>query len=203
MGLASRSVSIFRYRVRGDVEGPFWETVEEGIKGNAFRETQSSGDVVGMGWTSLNDFADTRFERTPYVVGNYVALSFRIDTIRIAPRILEMHVKAETRYFLAQTEQKRLSAAQSRELKESVKERLTRQALPSIQIYDLMWDTATGTVYLGTHSPRARERVEEYFKKSFGPTLVPLIPYVRAEELLEGKSDRRLLEDLRPASMLS
>lgn len=203
MGLASRSVSIFRYRVRGEVEGPFWETVDEGVKGNSFRETQSSGEIVAMGWTSMNDFTDTRFERTPYVVGNYVALSFRIDTVRIAPRILEMHVKAEARNLLEQTGQKRLNAAQSRDLKDSVKERLTRQAFPSIQVYDLMWDTATGTLYLGTHSPRARERVEEYFKKSFGPTLVPLIPYIRAEEVLEGKSDRWMLDDLRPASMFS
>ena len=203
MGLASSSVSIFRYRVRGEVEGPFWETVEEGVKGNAFGEAQSSGEIVAMGWTSINDFTDTRFERGPYVMGNYVALSFRIDTVRIAPRILEMHVRGEARNLLQQTGQKRLSATQSRELKDGVRERLTRQALPSIQVYDLMWDTATGTVYLGTHSPRARERVEEHFRKSFGPTLVPLIPYVRAEEILEGKPDRRLLEDLRPASMLA
>ncbi len=202
MGFVSRSVSIFRYRVRGEVEGPFWETVEEGIKANAFREVQSSGDVAAIGWTSMNDFTDTRFEHASYVVGNYVALSLRVDIVRIAPRILEMHVKEETKNLLEQTAQRRLTSLQNRELKDRVRERLTRQAFPSIQVYDLIWDTATGMVYLGSHSPRARERVEEYFKKSFGPALVPLIPYVRAEEILEGKPERQLLQDLRPSSLV-
>jgi DNA recombination-dependent growth factor C len=131
-----------------------------------------------------------------------VALSLRIDTVKVAPKILEMHFKDETRKLLKESGQRRLSASQSRELKDRVRDQLTRQAFPSIQVHDLLWNTATATVYFGTHSARARERVEEYFKKSFGPTLVPLIPYIRAEEILDGKSEHVVLENLRPSSMV-
>lgn len=202
MGFASRQVSIIRYRVRGEVQGSFWDAVHEGVKSNSFKEAQSAGDLVGIGWTAIEDFTDNLFERTPYVFGNFIALSMRIDTVRVPARILDMHFKSESRKLLEQTGQRRLSATQGRELKERLKESLTSRVFPSIQVVDLLWNTPEAVAYVGTHNPRARERIEEQFKKSFGLTLVPLIPYLRAEELLRAETERRLLENLRPSHML-
>lgn len=188
--------------MRGEVEGPFWDAVHEGVTNNTFRETHSAGDLVGIGWTAIEDFTDHLFERTPYVFGNYVALSMRIDTVRVPGRILDMHFKTESRKLLEQTGQRRLSVSQARELRDRLKESLTSRVLPSIQVVDLLWNTTEAVVYLGTHNPRVRERIEEQFKKSFGLTLVPLIPYLRADELLRTESANGLLENLKPCSML-
>ncbi len=201
MGFASRSVSIMRYRVRGAIEGSFWEAVDAGIKSGAFAEVQTAGDEVGMGWASIDDFTDSQFTGASYVRGNYVALSLRIDTVRVPPRILEIQLKKESRKKLEETGQRRLSSAQRRELKEQLKESLKRQVFPSIQIYDIVWDTARAVIYFGSHAVKARERMEAHFKKCFGLTLVPLLPYIRGEELLEGKPETRLLEELKPCIM--
>ncbi len=35
MGFASRSVSLMRYRVKGEMEGSFWDAVDSGIQNEA------------------------------------------------------------------------------------------------------------------------------------------------------------------------
>lgn len=201
MGLLSRSVSIMRYRVRGELTGPFWDSVDEGVRKGAFREIDSPGDEVGMGWVALEDFADRDFKGASYLRGNYVALSLRVDTIRVPPRILEIHVRQESAKILEETGRQRLSSAQNRELKERVRETLKRQVFPAIQVFDLIWDTSKAVAYFGSHSVKARDRVESHFKKCFGLTLTPLIAYIRATELLEDKGQQQILERLKPCSM--
>jgi len=193
---------MIRYRVRGPIEGPFWEAVDEGVKRGSFREVHSLGDVTAMGWTSIEDFDDDLSEGASYIMGNHVALSLRFDIVRVPARILEIHFRRESKKHLTETGQRRLSSTQRRELKDRLAETLKQQILPSIQVFDLVWNTSTGTVYFGTHALKARERMEEHFKKSFGPTLIPLIPYIRAEEILEGESERKLLEGLGTCSMI-
>jgi DNA recombination-dependent growth factor C len=191
-----------RYRVRGEIEGSFWDAVDEGVKRHAFREIEGPGEEVGMGWASVEDFTDTEFQGASYIFGSYVALSLRLDTVRVPPKILEIHFKRESKKILDQSGRQRLSASQKRELKDNLKESLKRQVFPSIQVFDLIWDTTRSVVYFGSLGIKARERVEDHFKKSFGLTLIPLIPYMRAEEILEDKSDRQLLEKLTPSSMI-
>jgi DNA recombination-dependent growth factor C len=190
-----------RYRIRGEIEGSFWEAVDDGVKRGAFKEMQGEGDVVGAGWTSMEDFTDNQFERASYVRGNYVALSMRIDSVKVPARILEIHFKEQSKMLMEKTGQRRLSSSQRRELKDRLKETLKQKVFPSIQVVDLIWNTSLGIVYLGTNAVRTRERVEDHFKKSFGLRLIPLIPYLRAEEILAEPSLQKRLEDLRPSVM--
>jgi DNA recombination-dependent growth factor C len=201
MGFASRSVSIMRYRVRGEMSGSFWDAIEEGVKKGAFKHIESPGDEVGIGWVSIDDFTDFQFRGASYARGNYIALSLRIDSVRVPPRILEIHIKQETRKLLEESGQQRLSSTQRRELKERVKETLKKQVFPSIQIFDLIWDTTKSVVYYGSLSVKARDRVETHFKKYFGLMLVPVLAYIRAEELLEGRLETQILENLKPSIM--
>ncbi len=200
MGFTSNSVSILRYRVRGEIEGSFWDVVDEGIRKGAFREIESGSDEIGIGWTSIEDFTDTTF-RYSYVRGNYVAVSLRVDSARVPPRVLEIKMKQEARKILERTGAHRLSAAQSRELKDQLKQSLKNQVFPSIQVYDFVWDTSKGIAYFGSHSPRARERVEQHFKKFFGLSLIPLIPFIRAAEIFAENPEKERLESLRPSIM--
>ncbi len=202
MGFASRSVSMVRYRVRGEVGGNFWETIHEGVKTGKFRQFESQSDELGMGWTSIDDFTDTDFQRSSYLIGNYLTLSLRIDTVRVPPRILEMQYKKELRRVMDESGSQRVSSGQKRDLKERLKEALKKQVFPSIQVYDLIWDTGKAVVYFGSHSIKARLRFEEHFKKCFGLTVIPLLAYIRADELLAGHLNRQLLDQIKPSSMV-
>ena len=131
-----------------------------------------------------------------------MAFALRVDIARVPPRILEIELRKETRKLLQETGRQRLSSAQRRELKDAVKDKLKRQVFPSIQVFDLVWDTAKQVLYFASLSVKARERVEDLFKKSFGLSLIPLIPYIRAEELLETPDQKRSLENIRPCSLV-
>ncbi len=168
MGLIASSVSIIRYRVRGEIEGSFWDVVDHGIASGAFREIETASDEIGIGWTSIEDFTDTTF-RSSYVRGNYVAVSLRVDSVRIPPRVLEIQLKQEARKILEQTGAHRLSAAQNRDLKDHLKQTLRKQVFPSIQVYDLVWDTANAVAYFGSHSPKARRTRGTTFQEMFRP----------------------------------
>lgn len=202
MGFASRSVSFMRYRVKGEVEGSFWDSTHEGVQKGTFREIDTPGDVIGMGWTSIDDFTDTSFQGSPYLRGNYIGLALRIDTVRVPPKVLEVRLKVETRKLLQETGRQRLSSGQRRELKERLIASMRSQVFPSIQVLDLVWDVGKALVYFGSHSLRARERVEDHFKKSFGLALIPVIPYLRAEELLGTTAEQDSLGKLKPCSMV-
>ncbi|MGC8603314.1 MAG: hypothetical protein ACP5VS_06480 [Desulfomonilaceae bacterium] len=201
MGFASRSVSIMRYRVKGQIEGSFWDTIHEGVKKGAFRTTDQPGELIGFGWTGIDDFDDYEFEGASYVRSNYVALSFRIDTVRVPPRALETAIKKERKKMIERTGQRRVSTTQLRELKDALKESLKKQVLPTIQVFDFVWDTVESIAYLAALSARARERVEDHFRKSFGLTLTPLLPYIRAMEILDNEGARNKLEKLKSCIM--
>jgi hypothetical protein len=201
MGFASRSVSIMRYRVKGQIEGSFWDSIHEGVKRGSFRTTDQPGELIGFGWTGIDDFDDYEFQGASYARTNYVALSYRIDTVRVPPRVLETALKKERKKLLERTGERRISTTQLRELKEALKETLKMQVLPSIQVFDLVWDTVGSVAYLAALSTRARERVEDHFKKSFGLTLTPLLPYIRGTEMLENEGDLKKLEQLKSCIM--
>ena len=175
--------------------------MDEAIRKGAFREVEGSGDIVGLGWTSIEDFTDTSFSGASYSYAEYVAFSLRIDTAKVPARILEIHFKNECKKLLERNEQKRLSFGQRRDLKERLQETLRSQVLPSIQIFDLVWNTSAGVVYFCTHSIKARERMEDHFKKCFGLTLIPIVPYLRAEEILASDELKKRLQELRPSVM--
>lgn len=197
MGFFSRSTSMMRYKTKGEVASSFWEAVDSGVKSGSFREIDSPGELIGLGWTSIEDFSEHDFTGASYLYGNYVALSMRVDTVRIPPRILEIQIKKETRKLLKETGQRRLSSNQRKELKEAVKESLKKQVLPSIQVFDFVWDTARSIVYFTSLSIKARERFEDHFKKCFGLSLLPLIAYLRAEDAFKTSMEKSSLEKLK------
>lgn len=203
MGFLSRSVTFMRCRILGTVQGSFWDSVDQGIRAGAFRTKEGSGDEIGSGWVSIHDFSNAEFQGASYVMGNYVAFSYRVDTVRIPARVIEMHFKTESKKILQETGRQRLSSSQGRSLKDRIKESLKTQSFPSIQLVDLVWDTPKETVYVATLSPRLRERVEDHFKKSFGLAIVPMIPYTRAEHLLTAENDRMGLSSIKPSSFVS
>jgi len=200
MGFLARSVSFVRYHVKGAIETSFWDAVREGVVNGAFRPKEGPGDEIGFGWVSLQDFDDNEFASSSYIYGSYVALSYRLDVVRIPARVIEVHFKREKKKALEQLGRPRLSSSQARELKESIRESLKAQAFPSIQVVDVVWDTGKSMAYVATQSQRLRERIEDHFKKSFGLTLVPMIPFIRAEQLLRSAQDKEKLAQLKPES---
>jgi DNA recombination-dependent growth factor C len=199
MGFSSRSFSMLRYRVKGEPEGSFWDAVDTGIKKGAFKQIESDGDIIAMGWVSLEDFDDAQFAGASYHRANYVTMSLRVDSVRVPPRIVELEIRRDAKKLMERTGQNRLSSRQRRDLKDQVTDRLRKQMFPNIQTYDIIWDTAAGALYFGSLATKARERFQDHFKRCFGLSLTPLIPYLLAREFLADESGARALDELTPS----
>jgi DNA recombination-dependent growth factor C len=190
---------MLRYRVNGEPEGSFWDSVDQGVKNGAFRPVESDGDIVAMGWVSIDDFDAVEFPGADYHRANYVAISLRVDSVRVPPRIVELEMRRDAKKLLEQSGQKRLGSRQRRDLKDQVTERLRKQMFPNIQTYDMIWDTSERVLYFGSLAVKARERFQDHFKRSFGLSLTPLIPYILAEDTLGEGKGAKALEDLAPS----
>ena len=204
MGIEARSLSLMRYRVKGEVEGNFWDAVDTGVRRGAFKQFEIRTDIAEAGWVAHDDLTNAEFPGASYVHGNYVVLGLRVDTVRVPSRVLEIELKERTKKILEDSGRTRLTSVQRRELKEAIKQEFLKKAFPSIQVHDVVWDAATGVVYYTGTSTKARERLEDFFKKCFGVSIVPLIPYLRAGEVLRDKGiGTEQLEKMTASSFVS
>ncbi len=176
MGFAARSVSLMRYRVREEIKGPFWDAVDEGVRKCAFKALEAPGDEIGMGWTSIDDFTDNSFKAASYTRGNYVALSLRIDAVRVPPRVLEMQLKKESSKLREQLGVQRLSATHLRDLKDRLKESLKTQVFPSIRSvrHDLGHSQGGGLFRQprGQSAGAIRGAFQEEFRSDFSSSVI-------------------------------
>lgn len=199
MGFSSRTFSMLRYRVNGAPEGSFWEAVDNGVRKGAFKALEAEGDIIAMGWVSIDDFDDTEFSGADYHRSNYVAMSLRVDSVRVPPRIVELEMRKDAKKLMDQTGQKRLGSRQRRDLKDEVTDKLRKQMFPNIQTYDIIWDTSAAYLYFGSLAVKARERFQDHFKKCFGVSLTPLIPYLLAQDILGDEKKAAALDNLTPS----
>ena len=58
MGFFSRSTSMMRYKTKGDIQSSFWDAVDSGVQSGLFRDIESPGELIGLGWTSIEDFSE-------------------------------------------------------------------------------------------------------------------------------------------------
>ncbi len=79
MRLLSSSVSITRYKVKGEIQGPLIKTVMEGLNKNSIIEIDNKPMEKTAGWTSFDNPYLHDFGTSSCVIGAYFVFSLRID----------------------------------------------------------------------------------------------------------------------------
>src|SRR5262249_21737632 len=97
----------------------------------------------------------------------------------------------------------RLSAAERREIKDEIASRLVAQALPAPRLFEVIWNLETGRVYFSGKLRAAREAFGDCFRRTFGITPVPLIPYLAAEHVGLGAGTVAAVRAVEPASLIA
>ncbi len=83
MPLLKGAVTYSRFKTEGIKESPS-KTLSEGLKKGAFKPLDlSRDDDRAIGWVELEDPDSVEFESGSYLFGDYVIVSFRVDTIRV------------------------------------------------------------------------------------------------------------------------
>lgn len=204
MGLFSTSSSLTRYRVVQEVVQDFWSRVEDILLQQAFQEMQDRSDESALGWVSLEDMLDNQWRSGSPFKGEYLVFALREDRKKVPPALFKKYYQLALQEQLTLNQEQginRVSKTQQKKLKEQVKASLLTRTMPVPAVFEVVWNTRSQYVYLGSTSARIRSLFEDYFSSSFRFNLEPLNSYFLACSLLDEKS-RQALDSYQPGPMV-
>lgn len=201
MGFLAGAAAVTRYRITEPVPDTLWAEAADRLKKHAFREIDDTADERSFGWVSFEDMLDAAWREAPPQKGAYLAFALRLDTRRVPPAVYKKH------FLLALRDEERkareagrkfVSRERKKELREQVKLRLMARTLPIPAVFEAVWNTSAGVVWLGSTTPKLRSLFEDHFTLTFNLHLEPLTPTRLALDVL-GEARARELDNLEPA----
>jgi hypothetical protein len=125
-----------------------------------------------VGWASIDDPDDLRWDESSPWKGEYVAFSMRTDTRKIPSSIIKQHVNRALKEEKAKNPEKNfISRERKQEITEQVKLRLRKRIPPVSKTVDVIWDVNKHLVHL-IGSASDVEPFLVLFLNSFGIHLV-------------------------------
>jgi len=189
MGLLSSRMSITRYQVTGQPDGSVHETVYQGLKQHAIPKIEDDGAEATVGWTSFEAPYAPDFEGYSFIFGAYMVFALRIDKKSIPPKLIQKHYVLNVAKRQANTGRHFLSANEKKAIKEDVFNTLARRIPATPNVYDLVWEYDTASLWFFSNLKAANEALETLFLTSFNLPLIRLFPYTTAD-LAAGLSDQ-------------
>jgi len=190
MGLINGSGSFSRYQVKGKPADDFLEGLAERVNAHAFQNlTEDSTKERSVGWVNVMDMYDSRFPGLEFLKEPYIAMSMRVDERKIpATAIKQYCLEAEER--IKETENLEfLSKRRRANIREAVKMKLLKRAIPGSRVYDMVWNTSTGSIVFGCSNTKVCDEFQELFLKTFDLHLSAVCPYTLAFQFIEKKGE--------------
>ena len=193
MGFISGSGSFVRFSVEGDVPENSWDFIAERIGAFSFQDIDDTYDEFSIGWVSVLNMFDADFAYASYANGDYVTLSLRLDERKVSPALLKKFCTKEEERLKKERQLPKISKAMKTEVKERIQTELLRKALPVPAVYDLCWNLTEATLLFFSTNKKAQAQLEDFFKETFGLTIIQQIPYLSAEQLVDERQAERLV----------
>ncbi len=188
MSILSSAVSITRYQVQGKINAPIIENIANGLKSNTISDIDNQISDKAVGWTSFDKPFQPNFDGSSFVFGAYFVFALRIDKKSIPAKVLKKHYTIEAAKRLVESGREYLSKNEKKLIKEHVLNELSLRTPATPNIYDLVWNYESSTVWFFSNLKAANEELETQFSKSFNLSLIRLFPYTAAE-LVSNLSD--------------
>jgi recombination associated protein RdgC len=189
MGLLSSRMSITRYQVIGQLDGSVHETVYQGLKQHAIPKIEDDGSEATIGWTSFETPYAPDFEGYSFVFGASMVFALRIDKKSLPPKLIQKHYALYVAKRLADTGRHYLSVNEKKSIKDHVVNTLVHRIPATPNVYDLVWEYETASLWFFSNLKAANEALETLFIKSFNLQLIRLFPYTKADRMA-GLSDK-------------
>ncbi|MDP3479642.1 MAG: recombination-associated protein RdgC [Desulfoprunum sp.] len=184
MGFVKGSASFVRFSVEGDLPNTPLEFIADRVASFSFRDIDETFDEYSIGWVSVLNMFDAKFQYASYICGDYVTLSVRMDERKVSSAILKKVVQKEEERIKKERQIPKIGRSLKVEIKERVHTELMRKAVPLPSVYDLCWNLSDSTLLFFTTNKKAHAVLEDLFKDSFGLLIRQQIPYVTGEQLL-------------------
>ena len=192
MGFISGSASFVRFSVEGDLPENVWDFIAERVAAFSFQDIDETYDEFSIGWVSVINMFDADFAYASYANGDYVTLTLRTDERKVSPAILKKFCAKEEERIKKERQIPKIGKAMKTEIKERMRTELMRKAVPVPAVYDLCWNLAESTLLFFSTNKKAQAQLEDFFKETFGLTIMQQIPYLTAEHLIDEEESMRL-----------
>ena len=189
MGLLSSRMSVTRYQVTGQMDGSVHETVYQGLKKHAIPKIEDDSSEATVGWTSFETPYAPDFEGYSFVFGTQMVFALRIDKKSIPPKLIQKHYALYVAKRLADTGRHYLSGNEKKSIKDHVVNTLVHRIPSAPNVYDVVWEYDTASLWFFSNLKAANEALETLFIKSFNLQLIRLFPYTMADRM-SGLSDQ-------------
>ena len=202
MGFMSKACSFTRFRIVDPVTETLLPEVGKLIQGKRFFELQA-GENSAAGWVSFEDYlscgTDEGFDP---MKGAYCAFSLRIDTLRIPAGVLKKEYDVAIAREKATTGNEKITKTRRTELKELVKLSLYRRYVPVPGVYNVIWDTAKGEVWLASTQNAVVSAFMDLFNATFDIHLEQLTPTALALSILGQEREEEIM-GIKPTRLTS
>lgn len=202
MGLISGSGSFTRYFVEGTLPENFLESLSENIARHSFRNLDEESIAErSVGWVNVMDMFDNRFAGLDFLKEPYVTMSFRVDEKKIPSTALKQYCLEAEEKIKTTENLEYLPKIRRLDIKEGVRLRLLKRAIPVSRIYDMIWNYSTGLVIFGCTTNKLCDEFMKFFLQTFNIQLQTICPYTLACSFLEKEgTSPAILDGLRPSN---
>jgi DNA recombination-dependent growth factor C len=204
VGFLSASTSVVRFIAVAPARMDR-EQIAKAVTKRAFRESDPDvGDPrQAWGWIAIHDPLQTTFSPADLFFHHYLVLAFRYDKRLVPPKLLMLERRRLENERKAVRGVTKLGAAERREIKDEIGQRLVARALPTPRLFDVVWNVQTGRVYFSGKLRAARDAFADCFRETFGVAPVPLIPYLAAEHVGLEPAKVDAVRAVEPASLVA
>ena len=192
MGFVKGSASFVRFGVEGELPASPLEFIADRVAAFSFKDIDDTYDEYSIGWVSVLNMFDAKFQYASHICGDYVTLTVRMDERKVSPAILKKVVQKEEERIKKERQIPKIGRSLKVEIKERVHTELLRKSVPLPSIFDLCWNLSDSTLLFFTTNKKAHAVLEDLFKESFGLLIRQQIPYITAEQLLDEDQARNL-----------
>ncbi len=202
MGLISGSGSFTRYFVEGTLPENFLESLSENIARHSFRNLDEESIAErSVGWVNVMDMFDNRFAGLDFLKEPYVTMSFRVDEKKIPSTALKQYCLEAEEKIKTTENLEYLPKIRRLDIKEGVRLRLLKRAIPVSRTYDMIWNYSTGLVIFGCTTNKLCDEFMEFFLQTFNIQLQAIYPYTLACSFLEKEgTSPDVLDSLSPSN---
>ena len=197
MGFWNGRVTFTRYRLSGERPLPFGDEILDRARQRLIGAHNPAGPLDGVmtGWAGGDHVLDLTLEFGKNIVDDSLHLAVRIDTDKIPGSLLRAYTQMEIDARAQSNPSGVATKAQRQEAKEAAKLRAEAEAADGrfrrLNHYPILWDGQTNTLYVGSTSTTALDRVQTLFRETFDRLLEPITAGTLARGLASGATPER------------
>lgn len=199
MGILTHTCNLSQYNTTTDLPSDFLNTVADKVRHYSFRDIDDdSTEERSIGWVAFDNILDNTFESISFLREPFIVLGLRVDKRNIPAATVKRYCLERENEIKKDEEIEFLPKRRIKEIEESVKLCLLKKAIPSTQVYDMVWDFVNGQIFFTNTSAKMCDEFLELFHKTFeiSPNLNDL-SYIGGELLKEKDFPKGIVESFK------